>query len=369
VDLSDENPTITVGTSTSSYSSKTDVDDSDIRFNYLFGKKVFPSKATYPMNRATGTKSVTYNDSDDRFSTNSNLFGVEFDYFGDSLEIATYQPPTDRRIYLEIDGKLLNTTGISPLIGTNLEHYIKIEFDTIKTRTIRFYSAGLMAFYGVAHPKVGILSASFNKLENVGIILGDSFTEGANATKEINQFSFLLGKKMNNLNLVSSGSGGTGYLATNSNNRYKLFDRLDKDAQYPIGGVTRPLFYLLCMGFNDKSLNLTDVRVEVAACFAKIRAYNEDIPMFVCGSFSAGENTSLTQPISDIISDELSSVTNSHFIDTSDWITGTGRIGNLQADGIADVVTDTDGTHPTDIGHSYYANKIYKAIKEIVKYY
>jgi hypothetical protein len=50
--------------------------------------------------------------------------------------------------------------------------------------------------------------------------------------------------------------------------------------------------------------------------------------------------------------------------DGSSWITGTGRVGATTTTGNSSVMTSSDNTHPTQIGHDYLAEKIaYEIIK------
>ena len=59
------------------------------------------------------------------------------------------------------------------------------------------------------------------------------------------------------------------------------------------------------------------------------------------------------------------------FIDTitPGILTGTGSLGNLKADGNADVLTWTDGVHPTVAGHLFYGNWIAQQIRQILGLY
>jgi len=48
------------------------------------------------------------------------------------------------------------------------------------------------------------------------------------------------------------------------------------------------------------------------------------------------------------------------------YIFGSGRIGALTNDGNADIMTSSDGTHPTQNGHNYLGERITAEIKRII---
>jgi lysophospholipase L1-like esterase len=49
------------------------------------------------------------------------------------------------------------------------------------------------------------------------------------------------------------------------------------------------------------------------------------------------------------------------------WVTGTGKVGATTGTGNSDIVTGSDGTHPSDYGHKYIGIRTAEAIREALK--
>ena len=357
--------TITVGTDAHTIDNYTTVDKLSPTLRYLHGRLVSPAGEYFPLNSFVGMRSVTQTDVITEYDTSHNYWGLEFDFYGTELELGINLSTLERKLWLEIDGVLLDENGADLGQGTNSEHLVKITFPTRKKRTLRFISQ-YVAIKALYHDPLGIIYKSQPKTQLKGVVGGDSFTEGAVATSVVNKYSYKLGQLLGVHNLVSSGLGGTGYLKTiedyAGNTRLNLLDRID-DLINPFGDNTAPNFVLFCMGINDGSLPIVDVAANAKACFDAFRTAHADVPIFICGPFSTIENNYNTD-LANAIKQQAETVTDTFWLDNANWITGTGKEDAFMGDGVSDWVRSMDNTHPTDAGHDYYAQRIYTAMAE-----
>lgn len=97
----------------------------------------------------------------------------------------------------------------------------------------------------------------------IALFLGDSFIEGTGTAFVGDGLAAPCAESLGFAHFWASGSGGTGYVATNSSTRPKLADRIVAD-------ITRAMTYgtvtklFIPMGIND--LGLSGIQTEAAAC-------------------------------------------------------------------------------------------------------
>lgn len=104
----------------------------------------------------------------------------------------------------------------------------------------------------------------------IALFLGDSLTQGTpGPTFKRDSLVHCAAELLGLRNFWASGAGGTGYVATSSGTRYKLYDRLaaDLDRATAIDNVVK---VFILMGVNDEGLS--GVQAEAAACFDLIRS-------------------------------------------------------------------------------------------------
>ncbi len=114
------------------------------------------------------------------------------------------------------------------------------------------------------------------------IIVGDSFVNGANATRRGDCFALQGGRKLGVHDNWLSGLPGTGYLNDVSGTRYTLRQRLSD-----ITGNS-PNAVAICMGTNDTSADQTALLAEVTATLSALRAALPAVPVFVFGPWDYG---------------------------------------------------------------------------------
>lgn len=362
--------TVSISGTTPSITNAVTVNRNSDAVQYLFGQVITPVGANYPKTLLTGTRSVTYaDDTDLQYDTSANVWGMEFCYFGTELEIGIATNPLVRPLFVEVDGVLVSETPLNLNTGSVTEHVIHLQFASLKKHRVRLVSPGGTYIFNLYREPTGLLSRYVPAVDSLGVVIGDSFTEGSNSTQPIYKYGYTLGKLLNIHNMVVSGSGGTGYLKKiahhSGGQRLNALERIS-DVYNPLGTGQVPDFVVFCMGINDGSLDDALVAANARACYDAVRAQSAEVPIFVVGPFTATENSYNTS-LAAAIETEVAATPNAYYIDNTSWLTGTGRVDNLQGDGIADWTQSSDQTHPSDAGHDYYAQRIAAAIREIAQ--
>ena len=270
-----------------------------------------------------------------------------FFFYGDKFE-CRYKDVSSA-IVIYVDGKR-NASDIVTATNTGAIKYFSVTFPDSKLRRIDIgcYNARIGAIFT---DDTDTVSPSLNPKKI--LVAGDSFTEGTGATAQGMGFATRLSELSGNFNLVVSGSGGTGYVATN-NGRPNLETRAQTDIV-----DQSPDIVIIAMGIND-SLDITSA---VTNTVDTIQTGLPDATIVLVGSWTAGEATGQMITNTAIIE----SVANSkgvYFINPTGtanadgWITGTGDDGAPIGDGNADIFVSSDGTHPNDAGHLYLAQRL-----------
>lgn len=236
--------------------------------------------------------------------------------------------------------------------------FASVTFSSAKPRVIAVIGQNCLVgdFYtetsdSVVTPKIG------RKI----IIAGDSYTEGTGADFGLGYVNRLM-SKYNIYNVVNSGLGGTGYLKENSG-RPNLISRYQTDII-----DQNPDVVIIAMGINDLLSSPTDIATAASTIISDIKVSNPNCEILILGCWYP---RAPTQEIIDINTElELVSVNGgAKFINPTksvdeSWVYGTGRVGAEAGDGNADVITSSDNTHPTNLGHEYLASMLKMSIDD-----
>jgi len=102
----------------------------------------------------------------------------------------------------------------------------------------------------------------------IALFLGDSFIEGVGTAFVGDGLAAPCAESLGFAHFWASGSGGTGYVATNSSTRPKLADRIVADITRAMGyGTVAKVF--MAMGLND--IGLSGIQAEAEACLSLAR--------------------------------------------------------------------------------------------------
>lgn len=285
------------------------------------------------------------------FATNTAI--MEFMHHGRYLDLIFLGGGATNQIY--VDGMPITefTSDQSPTLTTASDgnfYRIILDFGSSALRRIGWRTANKIA--GVTVGPFDTVYAPSKAGVPRAVILGDSFTEGTGATDTGTGWASLLGSRMGWDTFVS-GSGGTGYLATNVPlGRVKLRDRLATDCT-----ALNPDIVVVAMGINDGANTAAAVAAEAALCYDDILAGNPDRLLIVISPFSQNGNpTAFHLAVSPLL-EAACEARGGIYINllSPKLVTGTGKVGATVNDGNASVITGSDGTHPTQLGHEIYA--------------
>jgi lysophospholipase L1-like esterase len=196
------------------------------------------------------------------------------------------------------------------------------------------------------------------------IILGDSFTEGTGADAWFTGYARMLGELMG-WDAWESGVGGTGYLAPG------LYDlpfpvRVEHDViSY------NPEFVLIAGGFNDLRYgDPTKVGATAAAIFEQIQSGLPNATIIVIGPWWPDQSKIATSVAT--LNSELNSVATKAglpFVDVLGWFTGSSNSTSASpGTGNTCYYIGEDGTHPTQAGHQYLAERFASEIMALLNY-
>lgn len=195
-----------------------------------------------------------------------------------------------------------------------------------------------------------------------GVVLGDSFTQGANQT--LMGYARHLGRHLGIENLIESGVGGTGYINPGTGGNVKFADRLTNDVI-----DLAPQLVIVAGGRNDGSSSAGDIQTASAAFWSALRAGLPDAVLICVGPF-VEQSTSLATW--NTVQDAIFAGANGYadaLVDTlTDPIfTGSGNASSPAGNGNADTyINGANLPHPTLAGQNYLADWLTSRIARLL---
>jgi len=299
------------------------------------------------------------------FSTTQNSLAWRVAFWTDAplVDIGVYGGAGAYYYRIIVDGKYVSKTGVAPAGGGR--QYIRVDFSSVvKPRLIQlegytanmFYSVGISPLYKIWKP------AQAKKM----IVVGDSFVEGTQATYPGDGLAFVAADYLGIENCFMSGAGGTGYTNNGGAGKYTLIQRKNDWI------LQSPDLLVFAAGINDADDAALQPAVLALLQETRLALYN--VPIIVLGVWGVGGPTAAIISKENKIAAAVTQFADSKtvFIPISTdplgaWVTGTGKVGATTGVGNSDVVTSTDGTHPSPYGHLYYGERIATAIANALK--
>lgn len=201
------------------------------------------------------------------------------------------------------------------------------------------------------------------------VFFGDSFVQGSGAIRPGEGLSYKTANLLGWDDAYTCGMTGTGYLRPTTTPGFsKFIDRIPTFIAPLNPGAIVVLGGLNDNTYNDPSYTPAALGTAATAFYAALNAAAPTADVFVVGPATAAtpsqtdrdknaavKAAALAQPNVKLFLDPTKT--------TDPWITGTGKVGATNGSGNADVLTSTDGTHPSPDGHEMYAARISNAIK------
>ncbi|MFZ1250159.1 MAG: SGNH/GDSL hydrolase family protein [Candidatus Microsaccharimonas sp.] len=316
-----------------------------------------------------------------RFVHTGQLFEAYFRMRGSSFNYRLY-----------VDGLPTTTDMISVPITASNRYYIKVEFNTVATRTIAFEVhdpefGGIIIgpTDSIRRPERGLLVAG----------MGDSHTMGANGVAWTDTWLRRSADALG-LQFANVAIGGTGYLNGTTGN---FRNRLSPDL-FPL----KPDVVILEGSWNDSSATEPQLQAEATYVFGQIRQALPNALLIAAGPWVTSHNLSTTLDAHDatlraqaeasgwngyisyrdplglktstaqwaastayalgdmvirngFVQLCVSSHTSTSTFDQTKWrstamVGGSGRVGATAGNGNADILVSNDGVHGTSLAHS-----------------
>lgn len=286
------------------------------------------------------------------------------EFWSDASKIELRLVASYARVYVD-QGAGLQLVG-TPAGVDGSGKYLQIDWSAVKAP--RFYRIELMGTIAGIHSANSIYLAATDSIWSSaadtykGIVIGDSFAEGTGATYKFDGCFQQLGRLLGVADWRVCGAGGTGIVAANvSPARGNYQTRLSADV------LTKGPFDLVVIEVsgNDTS-NTATIPAGLSSILTQIRASMPLAKIIVMGTWrprdtaEAAYNAVDTAAQAGITASGLTGIT---FISQVGWITGSGKVGTTTGTGNADFYTGSDGTHPSQAGHDYRAQRMAYEIK------
>ena len=232
-----------------------------------------------------------------------------------------------------VDGRYVSLTGTltATSSGTN---YIVLDFGAKASREIIVENQEASAFDGVyvaSGDTVSLPSASSYRL----LVLGDSFIASTGATIASDGLASVAADYLVIRDRWASGSGGTGYVATNAGASYALPTRVAEDVQR-FAALGSADIIVVAIGLND--IGSAGVQTAAASTFDLIRANAPRALVFVVGPW---DQNAPSAPVSNYAACKSA---------IQAAMSGRGGFWFLDPQGVS--YTKYDTMHPNDSGHT-----------------
>ncbi len=287
---------------------------------------------------------------------------IQIGHYGNQFSFMT--KTNGAKFRLLIDGLLVTPKTIS-LSSSGLIVYQVITFAMAKKRIITIEGCGNIFIGSLLSNQGGYFFKVDNFTPTKAVIVGDSFTDGANADAQYIGYANLLSQQLG-WDGWCSGSGGTGYATSGPiAGRFRFMDRVLQDVIN-----NKPNVVVMAGGFNDVDF-ITNMGVSAYQKIvdSTIDSICHQLPTAKLISIGSFWNNNDTLALKDSVSEciERATVRNKGiFINPKGWITGTGYVDHTKGNGNADSLISADGTHPTNLGHEFLAKKLLQAYLDAI---
>lgn len=274
---------------------------------------------------------------------------IQFYFDGSAFELDTIHADLRFLVWNDVTGawEIANTVATG---DGSTRKYIKVDFTTRALRRIRVEVDYLCKFFNVRTAATDTVLPAPPKSGLKGIVIGDSYVEGAGATSRFDSCFQALGKRLGIEDWRCDGLGGTG-IYINNGGSVAFKDRFTVDV------VNQGPFDLVMIegSGNDFAQTGANITSALGTMLDAARAAMPNALIVVTGSWTANGNDTTRLAVSTAIQAALATRPSVKYLDMNSWITGTGRVGATVGDGNADFYIETNSPflHPSPAGHTY----------------
>lgn len=285
-------------------------------------------------------------------------YALDFTIDSADFEIGLQGFTNTRDYKLYVDGQPLTTDVQAGPGNTGLRHWLRLLFTDRRPRHIRCVTNA-----GIAGLSVGPTDTLWTSNRPVygkrAYFLGDSFTQGAAATYQQETYLYGLCDRLG-WEPLDGGEAGTGYLNTSIDSSHPERNSFPNR----IGDIPTDTDVVVVYGGTNDLGFTGDVQAAATATYSAIAARLPGVPVYVFGcQYPTGAADTARDAIDTAIQAAAVAAPNVvAFTSVKSWVTGTGNAGSPTGSGNADVVTSSDGLHPTTTGHRMIGGRMYEAI-------
>jgi lysophospholipase L1-like esterase len=293
------------------------------------------------------------------------------EFMADAVKVAisVYDLTTNKFRFI-VDGQYVDLTPTTTPNGGTNPYFLTLDFTNVGGRKMRRIMVESDAGGRWKDVRVGPTESIHHVPTDdhlTMVVGGDSFTGSTGATHKFDGWAIVMGDYLGIRNLISSGSGGTGYLNSVSGTKYTMRQRIN-DLLGP-----NPDIIGIAMGVNDTGFTVSDVQTELGLTIDAIRAARPTVPLFIFGPWHYASQIAAVRNIEGGIKSTVEArmaaddnlffvpVTGTGAANDKPWFFGTGRTGAPASDGNADLyVGGTDGSdtiHPSPAGHFHLGRR------------
>jgi lysophospholipase L1-like esterase len=249
-------------------------------------------------------------------------------------------------------------------VGTSGSYYrLRVTFGSSTARRIRV-EGQYVSFCGIAKRVTRTIWATVRDTGPICVGVVDSYGanwDGATASTLWIWDSYMVraGRYLG-WDVYPSGVGGTGFTATNGGANVKFGSRLTSDVVN-----LAPEIVLVAGSVNDNSQTLATVQSDISSYFSTLRAALPSATVYAIGGVTPLDSKTNMGTISGYIS-TAAAANSCTFVDSVDWINGTGYNGTGSQDGNSYYYTAADGVHLLAAGYSYITERLVGAIGSTV---
>jgi hypothetical protein len=284
------------------------------------------------------------------------------------------ESPGNCAVTIAVDGQYINPGGL--IVAAGYPVYLIVDYSSVAAgTTVRKVSYETACGSGESVYAIGVATThkiwkpSPSDYANV-CVLGSSLEISGNGFPSLpnDDWPGIVGK-MFGWNVWNGGQGGTGYIATNGGNGYSYVQHVNDCLNY------NPDLIIIGGAYNDSGSTQANITAAAETLFTTIRTALPTVPIIVSGTL--GGNTGPSTAIQNTESAVSAAVTAKNdplifFIPVSSdpagaWFNGTGTVSVTTGTGNADAYINPAGTHPTDAGIFYEAQKYANAIKAAIQ--
>jgi lysophospholipase L1-like esterase len=316
-------------------------------------------KAIGPRNRYNGTTSGAA--SGTGIPTDGGQLAVEFDYYGQFLELHVYGVATAKyRIWA--DGKPLSAAPAT--VNTPISQFVwqRADLGVAKLWRIKVEMHGVGAFLDAIRTGADVLAMAPSLPQApVFAVVGDSYADGRKATDELMGYVTTCARILGMQGQQFAAQGGQGLIhgVTHIQRAPSDLTPLNPNAILLQGSIND------CN--NEYVASSGTAKMAMLALISYCKTNHPTALLAVTGCLSVRSTGAPNMAVYNAECKAAADACGVPYVETAGsnpWTFGSGFVGATTGTGISDVLCDADGTHPTQVGHDLFAANFALSLRE-----